>query len=397
MKNTFTFLLLFLSLSLFSQEFKKAIPATIALKNGVSKSVIISSEDIRNSQSIQYRTLNSDEVQIVTPQEILAITADDNSIIIKPWINPNESYFLNLVVGGASNLYSFIDKTESIKYVAYNEEFGFKILQNNKSSIKKEGREFNQNTKEYLGVLNLIFSDCNNNIDFKNIKLSIASLSDAFVEYNKCKNDLTFTSNSLANKMRFRVGILGGLDFNKINIKTPVAANAKGETNFTVGTELVLIPSFFQSRLNPFLGVNYTKTGGTAEYLSTPEFDALELNFEMVELNVGLRYTLTPLSSKLNPFIGFSLGKSFVLDYKNSILKVSSNNTVASKPLYDGNSHKSLDNSMKLGFHYQAGVNYRLSTSQGIILKADYSSMHESIGEFQFNRLKLEVGYYFSL
>lgn len=396
MTKIFTFLLLFVSFSFFSQEFKKDIPATIAFKSGELKSVIINSDAIRDSKSIKYRTSSSDH-QVVLPQEIDAITADDNSIIIKPWNNHNESIFLNLVVGGATDLFTYVNNNGSIQYVAYKKEYGFKILQNNESSINRRGKEFNQNTKEYLGVLNLMFSDCNDNISFENIKLGIASLSNAFIDYNQCKNDLNFNSTSFESKMTFRIGMLGGLDFNKINVNTPVASNGEGETNFTIGTEFILIPTFFQSKLNPFLGINYAKTGGTAKYLSTPEFDELQLNFELIELYVGLRYSLAPLSSRLNPFLGIALGKSFILDHENSILKVSPENNTPPRPLYDSNSHKSLGSSMKLGFHYQAGVNYRLSANQGIILKADYSSMYESLGEFQFNRLKLEAGFYFSL
>ena len=397
MKQFFTLSLLLLSISIFSQEFKKNIPVTITFKSGVSKSVLITSDDINNSISIKYKTASYDDFQTVTPENIESIIANDNSVILKTFKNTNGSFFLNQIVGGAADLYYYSDKSGSTKYVAYTEDVGFKPLNRIESSMKKDGKEFNKNTKEYLGVLNLIFTDCKDNIVLENIKFTARSLANAFTSYNECKNELNFTSFSLDKKTKFRIGILGGADVNSLKTNTSVAANGKGETNFSIGTEFVLIPAFFQSKLMPFISLNYANTGGTADYLSTPEFDQVLLDFKLIELYSGLRYSLAPMSSKLNPFIGLSARKSFILDHENSILKVANDNSTPSKPLYDGNPYKNLGNSMKLGFHFQAGVNYRLTPNQGVIFKADYSSMHESLGEFQFNRFKLEVGYYFDI
>ena len=397
MKQFFTLSLLLLSISLFSQEFKKNISATITFKSGESKSVLITSDDINNSTSIKYKTPNSEFFQTITPENIESIIAHDNSVILKTFKNANESFFLNQIIGGAADLYYYLDTSQSARYVAYTEDFGYKTLNSYKTSVKKDGSEFNKNTKEYLGVLNLMFSDCKDEIELKNIKFTARSLANAFTSYNECRNELNFTSSSLDKKTKFRIGILGGADINSLKANTSVAENGKGETNFSVGTEFVLIPAFFQSKLMPFISLNYAKTGGTADYLSTPEFNQLYLDFKLIELYSGLRYSLAPMSSKLNPFIGASIGKSFVLDHENSILKIANDNSTPSKPLYDGNPYKNLGKSMKLGFHFQAGINYRLTPNQGVIFKADYSSMYESLGEFQFNRFKLEVGYYFDL
>ncbi|MCH4824356.1 outer membrane beta-barrel protein [Gramella lutea] len=304
---------------------------------------------------------------------------------------------MNLVVGGAADLYYYFDKSNTMKYVAYTPEFGYRELAKWKSSIKKEGKEFNKETKEFLGVLSLIFSDCGQDISLENIKLSLKSLSNSFISYNECKDQLDFKSSEINKKSKIRVGLLGGIDYNSLKTNTPVASNGKGETNFTIGTEIILIPSFLNSKLTPLLSLNYTKTGGEANYLSTPEFDKLELDFQLVELYAGLRYNLLPYSSKVNPFIGISMGKSFILNHENSILKTSSDGSSTPEPLYYGNPYKNLSNDMRLGFHYQAGINYQLTKNQGLILKLDYSSMYESLEEFQFNRFTCEAGYYFNL
>jgi len=397
MKIFFTLGLLALSLSLSSQELNKLIPATINFENGISESVLISTDYLNNSKSIRYQSSANNSSKTAVPEIVNNISADDSSFFLQSYEQNGKHYFLQLAVGGAADLYYYFDNSNWIKYIVYNDKYGFKELNNSKSLVQKQGKKFSQNSREYLGVLSLIFSDCDAEIDYKNIRLKIQSLSNSFINYNQCKNELNFSSKSLKSKNKFRIALTGGADINSLNTNTPVASNGKGEANFTIGTELVFIPAFFNSSLTPFISLNYSQTGGKADYLSTPEFDKLILEMKLIEIYTGLRYNLLARSSKINPFVGVSMGKSFLLNHNTSIMKVSLDNSSPSVPLYDGNPYKVLGKSMKLGFHYQLGFNYQLSEKQGLIFKADYSSMFEDLGEFQFNRFRLEGGYYFDL
>lgn len=391
-KQLFSWAVSLLCLSATAQQ-QKTQNATIYFKDKPSEKVYINFNKIKDYFELSYSQTAESDSEKLKPSEVDSIVSNNENFIFSTRTIGSTEFFQQKLVGGHADLYYLKDNKRNVRFFVSHKNHEEQELSMKSKKAEIDGKTFDQETKQYLGTLSLLLSDCAPE-NLNSTHFSIRSLSRTIKKYNECKGRLAYVANEVEQKPEFRLAFMGGANFTTITTNYQTLTGDFGySTGLDLGMELIFIPTFANSHFHVALGLNYSDKGGEADYLRQ-RFDRAIINYEMIAVDLSVRYNFLPTSSKLNPYVGIFANKSFFLqDQDARMLKVAE----------DGNTDYLIDlgvdfpNAFPLTFSVEAGVNYQLTDKSGLSFNANIFKHEDGEGFFDAKGYAIQLGYYIAL
>lgn len=365
--------------------------AIIYQKNGKNIPASVKFEQISNYQNLKYADENGNTQSIVASQ-IDSVVSNSRKFILKSKSFEDQIYLMKLLVGGYSNLYFFKDKYRKPHYIAEHPSYGMQELVQTSTKANSSGKTYNNQTKKYLGTLSILFGDCKPE-KLGHTSLSNKSLSAVFISYNECKKQQSYVADEISENSKLRFALLGGVNFTTIHSAFESIDTFDSQTGPEAGIEIAYVPTALKSKINVLLGINYSKKGGETVY-PYQNYDKVVIEYPMIGLDFAVRYHFLPATSKINPFLGMYVNKSFILNSRDERMK---------KVAENGNSAPYVDldlqfnSSMNLAFGPQLGIDYLISKNSGLILLAKTYNLDDGHNYFQAKGAAVQIGYFYQL
>jgi len=369
MKNRITLLITLFTVTLLIAQ-KGYEPATIHFKNGTKEQVFIKYSEITNPDNIPYKkTLKSISQNIIPIQAIAIIFEETNRQITTENIDGVEK-FLESIVQGKSNLLYLSEKK---RYFLKSEKSGLKELK----TIETITGTKKFILKEYVGILNLDFNDCNEiSTKINNTRFQLKSLAKIFIAYNKCINEIGFISERLSRKPTHNVSLFTGLNSASTIGKgaNPRGGNFDNSYNILVDAEYLYTPTLFNSKLGIVIGLNYRSVNNSSKYLRADvmgtNFATSRINLQTLNAKIGFQYKLGTKKTKITPMIGAYYIQSLILKKDGAYIRMNDNSEEELFLYSDVSSTKVSD--LASGFGLEAGIDLVVLKNDSIKLRLGY-------------------------
>ncbi|MFD2565562.1 hypothetical protein [Aquimarina rubra] len=403
MKNTITFLITLLvsTIILAQNEFE---PGIIRLKNGEEQKGLIQFFNKKDYNTILFKESKNSQVNSITSNQISYYLFDaiDKKVITET-IN-FKPVFMEVIVEGKANLLLYNDENGNKRYFLKSEKSGLKeldVIIKNQGDLSKGQFKL----KRYLGILNLEFNDCQimkSNIN--NIKLTLTSLSKAFLAYNDCVENTTFKSERLSRKDSHIITIEAGLNATGIAEKGE-RVRGKGFSNSltpTFGATYLYTPTLFNSKTSLSIGASYNQINSETAYFRNDEvlignYRITKINPKTINMKFGIHYNFNQSKRKINTSLGIFYINSRLLNVDSAYLRI---DDVGNEEYLYEDFNVPIEKSSS-GFAIELGIQYRILEHNDLTLKLAY----ERIGDFldyvgatyASNTFSLKLGYNFKL
>ncbi len=403
MKNTII-LLITLLISTITSAQNEFEPGTIHLKDGSKQKGLIQFFNKKNYKSILFKKLKESEVKTFTTNQIDYYDFDNvDKKVITELINLSP-VFLEVIIEGKASLLLYNDKNGDKRYFLKSKKSGLKeldIITKNKGDLSKGQFKL----KRYVGILNLEFNDCENlKIQANNIKLTLTSLSKAFLEYNECSESTTFRSERLKRKDKHNLVIGAGLYYSKIKEKGNQVRGKDFENSLTPSIDIhyIYTPTLFNSKTSLSIGASYNEINSETDYFrNVPvligDYVTTKINPKTLNLRFGIHYNFSQSKKKLKSNLGIFYINSRLLNSDKAYLRIDVDGN--EEYFYEDFNVPLLNSSS--GFAIELGMNYNIYKNNDIIAKIGY----ERIGDFldfvgatyASNTFTIKLGYSFNL
>ncbi|GAA0727416.1 hypothetical protein GCM10009430_35470 [Aquimarina litoralis] len=379
MKNNITILIIFLT-SIMSFGQNKFEPGVIVLKNGQEKKGLIQFIRKVNENKIWYKTSENDELVSFTSNQVNFYTFDKiNKKVTSQTLNLR-TVFMEVLIEGKADLLFYRDENK-------NNHFFLKSKKSDLKELKVQKRISNNKNfifKEFIGILNLEFNDCNDiSKEINSTKFSLKGLAKTFKAYNNCVNELGFVSERIGRKAIQSINISVGYNFASIKESAP---NLRGRdfassSNPVLGLEYSYNPNFFNSHLSFNIGLNYNEINTDGEYVRSNifsrNFETTRVNLKLLNIKLGAQYFLFETRKKINPVLGVYYINSRILNKDDAYLRI--NEDGDQEFLYSDGPTNIVGSTS--GFGLEIGADFLISTKSSIQFRAGY----ENIGDFLEN------------
>ena len=394
MKNKITLsLILLINTLIFSQN--KFELGTIHFKNGkTEKGYIQFSNGTINSDHIIYKKSLDDDTKNLTPSQAISIIFQETSRQITTDTIDGKEKFLEIIVKGKSNLLFLSEEKGNKRYFLRSDKSGLKELKVSEKVTSSKRFIF----KEYIGVLNLDFNDCNEISDKINAsRFQLKSLAKVFTIYNQCVNEIQFTSERLDRKAQHRLQ----LELGVYNTQTKSAGTADpstfdNKTTPTVGINYIYTPTFFSSKVSLLTGISYFNIKTERELENNRLGQPNKIDITSINHQLGLLFNLGNTTKKLRPDLKiYYVGVIPLTNVESIYSKV--NNNGEELAVFRESSLKKYGS----GFGVELGLNYKISKGNEISLNIGYQRIADFILSFEesypFNSFVIKFGYSINL
>lgn len=227
-----------------------------------------------------------------------------------------ETLFLKQLIEGKANI--FIYKSPSMTRFFYsldNSDIDQLIYKKYKTSEGKIGT--NNKFRQQLWIA--LICDEISIQEVESLNYSIKDLQNYFIKYNTCKNSDYISYKKERKGKSFFVKLKPGVNYGSMKIKNGLNADGvKMDNNlsFRIGVETEFILPFNNDKWSIFIEPSYTTYKGES-YYGTSNNTKLNVNFNYIELGLGLRhYLFLNPNSKLN----FNVGLIYDLPVNSEII-----------------------------------------------------------------------------
>lgn len=227
-----------------------------------------------------------------------------------------ETLFLKQLIEGKANM--FIYKSPSMTRFFYsldNSDIDQLIYKKYKTSEGKIGT----NNKFRQQLWNALICDEISIQEVESLNYSIKDLQNYFIKYNTCKNSDYISYKKERKGKSFFVKLKPGVNYGSMKIENGLNADGvKMDNNlsFRIGVETEFILPFNNDKWSIFIEPSYTTYKGES-YYGTSNNTKLNVNFNYIELGLGLRhYLFLNPNSKLN----FNVGLIYDLPVNSEII-----------------------------------------------------------------------------
>jgi len=268
--------------------------------------------------------------------------------------------FLKVLVRGEINLYSYSNDREHF-FVSKNEGDIVELIylkRPNKAPYVK-----------YIGQLNILFSDCQNPPDTKNLKFKESSIKEAVLAYNRCRGKESIYVNNHKINFNSSFFLIGGYKLSTYNITSSdffsnfeITPDSNSNYNFGIGLETGLSPN--SGKLKLYNELLFQQNSYEGFFSEEPSFvqvinHFLEVDLTYLELNNFIRYDFNSDFRKFSFFINGGVTHNFLISDN---VRQFANNTF-------------LENTTTVEFTtYEERIrSYIVSASIGIGFKYDYA------------------------
>ena len=352
-------------------------PGVINLKGGTSIKGLIEFSNAKESfTSIKYKSTDASKIETLSAHRIESYKFDSRANKYLSQTIDSKPYLLEVLVEGSSNLLFLIDDKNKKRFFLKSDKSGLQEL----DIITKERNFKSFNFKRYIGVLKLEFNDCDAIQDkLDRLSFNVKSLSNIFIEYNKCNGSLTsttFKSERLSRKNTHSFLVEAGInnssvkprgDINDIRIN-----NLNNPINVNFGINYIYTPRVYSSKFSLKFGIGYNQIRGEGDYIgpNPNAFVSPEINLQTLQLKLGLLYNFNSIG-KFSPTLGVYLINGHLLNKDDSYtrIRVSDNQRV---PLYTGVLYEDAMKSSNIGAGIELGIKYKLSKKNYLSFKIGY-------------------------
>jgi hypothetical protein len=135
----------------------------ITSENDTLKGFIEKRSDKKNARKCNFRTNMDSGIQEYSPSELKEYKFDGDKYYVSKNFNLRRkevNLFLELLVGGAADLYFFNEDNITDHYYIQKADGKFYELTDNDKLVESEGKFYSHNYKKYIGILKVAFKDC---------------------------------------------------------------------------------------------------------------------------------------------------------------------------------------------------------------------------------------------
>ena len=276
--------------------------------NGNKINCLIKNVDWRNNpDEIKYKTGNNSEVKIATVKDISEFGVDNYSKYKRFTVNldrssdnpkylsdvkhpefKKETLFLKTIIEGDASLYEYIDGNLRRYFIKMKDKPIEPLIY---KLYKTKNNDIGYNKAYSQQLLNNLKCNSITSKDIKKVKYNKKSLSDIFIKYNICKNSKYVNYEKQVKRDLFNFYIRPGLNFTSLTIDNNSAHSlyAKFDSKMTIrfGAEAEFILPFNKNKWSIIVEPTYQyfKSSG----INRRKHD-IEINYQSIELPVGLRY-----------------------------------------------------------------------------------------------------------
>lgn len=245
-----------------------------------------------------FRRSSSDEPQTYEPDDLLGYGFVDGRHFISKVVSVDgtkQAEFMEVLVAGHATLYRLRD-------TFWAEKDSLVLLRNDEREFYKDNDHYRKRSKEYIGTLSIIMSDCPKlNATIQKAELRASDLAKLIESYNRCQSGEVNVYNAKKPWIKLIVGLTGGLEWSSLSFDAQ---------NYFDGDQVVP----YNNSAAPMIGVSldvaaprlserfYFTTAllyASRQYLFTGTTRNLTTNYVTIDLDelripLGIRYTFAP-------------------------------------------------------------------------------------------------------
>ncbi|MBN1145407.1 MAG: PorT family protein [Bacteroidales bacterium] len=313
-----------------------------------------------------------------------------------------DTLFLQTLVDGKKGLY-YYRNNEGRENFYIKKDDGFELLIYKKYLIRQGTTSSIRTISNYIGQLNLYFSDCPDILQKVNrASYDQGTLIKLFQEYYKCfSTEITFQRNP--ETIRFEIGVLAGVSNSKLKFYGAVKnwdflenSDYKRSTDFSGGVffDFVMPRRMRKLSLNNELLLFMYQTNGYDEQTNFNNDNikiSTEFTYSYLRLNNLLRYRFPVGNATV--FINGGVSNGILLS-EEQYLKKEITTSYSGTNIYESNTVLPQTKKFDLGFLAGAGVRLKKLSFEARYEKSDGMVMSSSIGS-KVTRYYLLLGYCF--
>lgn len=300
-----------------------------------------------NSMRCFFRELETEDTETYYPDELIAYSYIDGKYFISKSIEYLESgnpVFLEFLINGELNIYHL--QKDGSRFFA---EKNGKIheLKNTEKIFSIDGKAYQKDNKEYVGVLNYLLEDADMQTDIKSSILKSKSLIKIAKKYHEqvCTKEKCIIYERKANIVDVHFGIHYGLSLNKLNFGNII------ESDFAIGQfygcrfefnnlfewidNLNLIAEITYQRFTNYSLNNFSELPGSYVsynnrdyYLTNNEYgidflggqEKLDVNLKADAVKIPVIFKYSFLKGKNSPYIGTGISTIYILSQNKTLV-----------------------------------------------------------------------------
>ena len=362
--------------------------------------------DTRNAKRCDFKTDLNSSVQEFTPQTIKGYRFIDGKYYVSKIIKSNDKevqIFLEYLVNGINDLYFYADITQNHYFI---EKSDGKLIEltNERKMISIDGKDYIQESKNFIGLLKFAFGDCPQIFPLINkAKFENKSLIDITKRYHdiKCDGEKCIIYEKQLSVMRYRFAPF--LSMNNTILKfTDIAVyeeiKFKMASSASVGIVMnASIPDLNEKmsfQVSAEFGKNYFYGTGLIE--SIRAFEEVHLHTSSLKFKGGFKYTWPKGNFRPTILCGANLirflksdGRRIQESYSNSIITTQEYTDLKASNLL-------------IGYNFEVGIDYRKSEIYVPFINIGFSNSsgmgdHPDIGLYSthLKTIHINAGIYF--
>lgn len=222
--------------------------------------------------------------------------------------------FLEMIANGRVRLYKF-----GSKFFVEKDSSGLQQLKNDTKEVMLDGRPALQESRQYIGTLNILLFDCPAMSSIiGNTKLNERPLTALILEYNRCKGGNNVVYKSKKRWTKLVVGVTGGLNISRLNVDRN-AQFPELQSNYSDYKSPITGISFdvFSPRINERISLHADFFYVRSKYYQydqyqpyvTIERDYVTIDLQQIKIPISIRYTFP--TSGFTPYFNIGLSSTF--------------------------------------------------------------------------------------
>ncbi len=388
----------------FSQENWK--PGYIILTKGDTIYGQIQNRDSKsNAQKCVFKISEDQKTKDYHPEDLIGYRINGGKYFVSrsvPMINEGNPLFFEFLIKGKVKVYHVMEL--SSRYFIEKDGDIHELL-NSEIKIKSDGKTYTKSKKEYIGILNYLFSDASVDLKVETKNLDTKSIIEVSKKYheNVCPNELCTIYEMPEFKLETSFGVFAGVFRNTLDFGYVESGIGSG---IILGTRLMIENPFLWSerisisadltlssyrryelrsnelhRSITYNGVNYRV------YKNGPD-TTLNVNLKTYALKIPVSIQYNLGNKRISPYIGAGLLNVFIIKQnKDFVYHLYEERFGHSIPIYH------------VGFQGKLGAKYKLKNGGSAFIEMHYE-ISENLDANEFLRLKntslsFVAGYYF--
>ena len=367
------------------------------------RGLILNRDSKSSAQKCVFKTSNDQNATDYRPEDLLGYRIEGGKYFISksvPMINEGNPLFFEFLIEGKVKIYH-VKEAKSRYFIE--KDGDIHELLNSETTYTNQGATYNQERKEYVGMLNYLFRDATINLKIDSRELEPKSLIAVSKQYheNVCPNEVCTIYEMSETKSQFSFGIFAGgytnsFDFGgrfasdtgygalfgiRLQIDKPFAWAER----WSVGLDLAVsnYNSYTFTTINSGNTVNYNET----QYLLA-RGESLDIDLKSYSLKMPFSISYDLLQRRIKPYLGVGLINLFFIkqneQFEHAFFVSEFDRSI---PFYH------------IGFQGKVGVKYPLKNGHRIFMEMNYE-ISENLNINQILRLtnrslSLVAGYYF--